>query len=124
MDQGKEAHKQAQMLFDSGMKEDALRVLGYGDALIEEGVRQNVKQFKRILVPRIEAAAAKGAKLDYTSLMAKIRILEGLGNPPPAGVKSVSLEEARTILATRFGATLDTVVEECAQAIKDVNEVL
>ena len=124
MQQGMKAHETAEQLLKYGYKEEALHVLGYGEALIEEGVRQNVKQFNRILVPRIEAAAAKGAKLDYTGLMAKIRILEGLGNPPPAGVKSVSLEEARTILATRFGATLDTVVEECAQAIKDVNEVL
>ena len=124
MQQGMKAHETAEQLLKYGYKEEALHVLGYGEALIEEGVRQNVKQFNRILMPRIEAAAAKGAKLDYTSLMAKIRILEGLGNPPPAGVKSVSLEEARTILATRFGATLDTVVEECAQAIKDVNKVL
>ena len=124
MDQGKEAHKQAQMLFDSGMKEDALRVLGYGDALIEEGVRQNVKQFKRILVPRIEAAAAKGAKLDYTKLMAKIRVLDSIASPPPKGAIPISLEEARLVLENQFGTTLEAVVEECGQAVLDVNKVL
>ena len=99
MNQGEEARKQAQMLFESGMKEDALRVLGYGDALIEEGVRQNVKQFKRILVPRIEAAAAKGAI-------------------------PISLEEARLVLKNQFDTTLEAVVEECGQAVLDVNKVL
>ena len=99
-------------------------MLGYGEALIEEGVRQNVKQFNRILVPRIEAAVAKGAKLDYKSLMAKVRILEGLGNPPPKGVPSVSLEEARAILESRFGTSIEKVVEECADAVKDVNAAL
>ena len=124
MDQGKEAHKQAQMLFESGMKEDALRVLGYGDALIEEGVRQNVKQFKRILVPRIEAAAAKGAKLDYTKLMAKIRVLDSIASPPPKGAIPISLEEARLVLKNQFDTTLEAVVEECGQAVLDVNKVL
>ncbi|MBQ9660586.1 MAG: hypothetical protein IJV37_04890 [Bacteroidales bacterium] len=124
MDQGKEAHKQAHMLFESGMKEDALRVLGYGDALIEEGVRQNVKQFKRILVPRIEAAAAKGAKLDYTKLMAKIRVLDSIASPPPKGAIPISLEEARLVLKNQFGTTLEAVVEECGQAVLDVNKVL
>ena len=124
MNQGKEAQKQAQMLFESGMKEDALRVLGYGDALIEEGVRQNVKQFKRILVPRIEAAVAKGAKLDYTQLMAKIRVLESIASPPPKGVIPISLEEARIVLKNQFGTSLEAVVEECGQAVLDVNAVL
>ena len=124
MNQGKEAHKQAQMLFESGMKEDALRVLGYGDALIEEGVRQNVKQFKRILVPRIEAAAAKGAKLDYTQLTAKIRVLESIASPPPKGAIPISLEEARLVLKNQFNTTLEAVVEECGQAVLDVNAVL
>ena len=111
------------MLFESGMKEDALRVLGYGDALIEEGVRQNVKQFKRILVPRIEAAAAKGAKLDYTKLMAKIRVLDSIASPPPKGAIPISLEEARLVLNNQFGTTLEAVVEECGQAVLDVNKV-
>ena len=92
--------------------------------MIEEGLRQNVKQFNRILTPRIEAALAKGAKLDYTSLMAKVRILEGLGNPPPQGVISHTLEEARAILETKFGTTIEAVVEECAHAVNDVNKYL
>ena len=66
----------------------------------------------------------KGAKLDYTKLMAKIRILEGLGNPPPKGVPSVTLEQARSILENKFGTTIENVVEECAQAVIDVNNSL
>lgn len=121
---GAKAHETAEQLLKHGYTDEALHVLGYGEALIEEGVRQNVKQFNRILVPRIEAAVAKGAKLDYKSLMAKVRILEGLGNPPPKGVPSVSLEEARAILESRFGTSIEKVVEECADAVKDVNAAL
>ena len=121
---GQQAHETAEQLLRYGYEEEALHVLGYGEALIEEGVRQNVKQFNRILVPRIEAAAKKGANLDFTQLMAKIRILEGLGNPPPPGVPSVTLEQARAALDSRFGATIESVVEECAAAVKDVNAAL
>ena len=56
--------------------------------------------------------------------MAKIRILEGLGNPPPKGVPSVTLEQARSILENKFGTTIENVVEECAQAVIDVNNSL
>ena len=56
--------------------------------------------------------------------MAKIRVLEGLGNPPPKGVTPVSLEKARTILADQFGTTIEAVVEECGQAVIDVNAAL
>ena len=118
---GAKAHETAEQLLKHGYTDEALHVLGYGEALIEEGVRQNVKQFNRILVPRIEAA---GAKLDYSKLLAKIRILEGLGNPPPKGVPSVTLEQARTILENKFGTTIENVVEECAQAVIDVNASL
>ena len=124
LERGKQAHDTAEQLLRYGYEEEALHVIGYGEALIEEGVRQNVKQFNRILIPRIEAAAKKGASLDYTQLMAKIRILEGLGNPPPPGVPSVTLEQARAALDSRFGATLESVVEECAEAVKDVNALL
>ena len=121
---GMKAHETAEQLLKHGYTDEALHVLGYGEALIEEGLRQNVKQFNRILTPRIEAALAKGAKLDYTSLMAKVRILEGLGNPPPQGVISHTLEEARAILETKFGTTIEAVVEECAHAVNDVNKYL
>ena len=121
---GMKAHETAEQLLKHGYTDEALHVLGYGEALIEEGLRQNVKQFNRILTPRIEAALAKGAKLDFKSLMAKVRILEGLGNPPPKGVPSISLEQARTILEDQFGTTIDKVVEECAHAVNDVNKYL
>ena len=122
--QGNKAHDTAEQLLKYGYEEEALHVLGYGEALIEEGVRQNVKQFNRILVPRIEAAVSSGFKVDYTKLMAKIRVLEGLGNPPPKGVASITLEQARTTLAEKFGTTIEAVVDECGQAVIEVNAAL
>ena len=122
--QGNKAHDTAEQLLKYGYEEEALHVLGYGEALIEEGVRQNVKQFNRILVPRIEAAVNSGFKVDYTKLMAKIRILEGLGNPPPKGVASITLEQARATLAEKFGTTIEAVVDECGQAVIEVNAAL
>lgn len=122
--QGKAAKENALLLKEAGHTELALSTYGYGDALIEEGVRQGVKQFKRILVPRIEAAALKGAKLDYTQLMAKIRVLESIASPPPKGAIPISLEEARLVLKNVFHTTIEDVVKECGEAIKDVNAVL
>ncbi len=122
--QGAEAKAQAERLLEQGFRDEAMHIIGYGDALIEEGMRQNVKQFKRILVPRIEAAAAKGVAKDYTQLMAKMRVLESMGTPPPAGAISITLEEARVTLETQFGTTIEAVIEECGQAVRDVNAVL
>lgn len=122
--QGAEAKAQAERLLEQGFRDEAMHIIGYGDALIEEGMRQNVKQFKRILVPRIEAAAAKGVAKDYTQLMAKMRVLESMGTPPPAGAISITLEEARVTLETQFGTTIEKVIEECGQAVRDVNAVL
>ena len=124
MKQGDEAISQAQELMKAGFKEEAMKVQGYGQALIEEGLRQNVKQFKRILTPRIEAALVKGLSKDYTKLMAKMRVLEGLGVPPPPGVIPITLEEARVVLKVRFGTTLEQLVDECGQAVLDVNAAL
>ncbi len=56
--------------------------------------------------------------------MAKLRILEGLGNPPPKGVTPITLEQARAALESKFGTTIEKVVEECAQAVIDVNNSL
>lgn len=75
-------------------------------------------------MPRIEAAALKGAKLDYTQLMAKIRVLESIASPPPKGAIPISLEEARLVLKNVFHTTIEDVVKECGEAIKDVNAVL
>ena len=122
--QGAEAKAQAERLLEQGFRDEAMHIIGYGDALIEEGMRQNVKQFKRILVPRIEAAAAKGVAKDYTQLMAKMRVLESMGTPPPAGAISITLEEARVTLETQFGTTIEAVIEECGQAVRDVNAAL
>ena len=107
-----------------GLIDEAMHVRGYGEALIEEGIRQNVKQFKRILDPRITALNAKGVGKDYGVLYEKIRILEAVGNPPPKDVIPITLEEARLVLKEQYGTTLEKVVEECAGAIKEVNEYL
>ena len=76
------------------------------------------------LVPRIEAAIAKGSNMDYSKLMTKIRILESVTIPPPKGAIPISLEEARMVLKYQFNTTIEAVVEECGQAILDVNAVL
>ena len=122
--QGKNCQNQAQQLYDMGMIEEAMHVRGYGDALIEEGIRQNVKQFKRILDPRITAINAKGLGKDYSVLYEKIRILESIGNPPPKDILPTTLEEARLVLQDQYGCTIEQVVEECAGVIKEINEYL
>ena len=81
--------------------------------------RQNASLYTGKSILREESA-----KLDYTQLMAKIRVLEGLGNPPPQGVLPLTLEEARLVLQDQFGSTLESVVEECGRAVLDVNAVL
>lgn len=122
--QGASVKEQAEQLMERGFRDEATRIMGYGETLVEEGVRQNVKQFKRILIPRMEAAAANGVGKDYTRLMAKMRVLESMGTPPPAGAISITLEEARVTLETQFGTTIEKVIEECGQAVRDVNAVL
>ena len=124
MDQGDSCRRQAESLYEAGLYEEAMRVQGYGEALVEEGIRQNVKQFKRILDPRIEALAAKGVNKDYSLLYEKIRILESLGNPPPKDALPITLEEARVVLQDQYGTTLEKVVEECASVIEEINPLL
>ena len=119
-----DAEAQGRQLIEGGLTEEGMHVIGYSQSLVEEGVYQNVKQFNRIFVPRMEAAVQNGAKIDYTSLMAKMRILQGLGNPPPAGVQALTLEEARIVLKNSFGTTFEQVVEEGAEAIRQVNALL
>ena len=121
---GKACQNQAEQLYNMGLIDEAMHVRGYGEALIEEGIRQNVKQFKRILDPRITALNAKGVVKDYSVLYEKIRILESIGNPPPKGILPTTLEEARLVLKEQYGCTLEQVVEECADAIKEINEYL
>ena len=122
--QGESCRRQAEQLFDAGLYDEAMRIQGYGEALVEEGIRQNVKQFKRILDPRIEALAVKGVGKDYSLLYEKVRILESLGNPPPKDALPITLEEARVVLQDQYGTTLEQVVEECASIIEEINPLL
>ena len=122
--QGESCRRQAEQLFDAGLYDEAMRIQGYGEALVEEGIRQNVKQFKRILDPRIEALAVKGVGKDYSLLYEKVRILESLGNPPPKDALPITLEEARVVLQDQYGTTLEQVVEECANVIEEINPLL
>ena len=92
--------------------------------MVEEGIRQNVKQFKRILDPRIEVLAAKGVGKDYSLLYEKVRILESLGNPPPKDALPITLEEARIVLKDQYGTSLEKVIEECANVIEEINPLL
>ena len=124
IDQGKDLMKVAERMRDQGLMDQALLVHGSANALIEEGLRQHVKQFKRILTPRIEAAIANGKNIDYSELMSKIRVLECVTIPPPKGAIPISLEEARLVLKYQYNTTLEEVVEECGQAILDINALL
>lgn len=116
--------KVAEHMRAQGLMDQALLVHGSANALIEEGLRQHVKQFKRILTPRIEAAIANGKNIDYSELMSKIRVLECVTIPPPKGAIPISLEEARLVLKYQYNTTLEEVVEECGQAILDINALL
>jgi hypothetical protein len=124
INQGKACKEQADQLFKAGFIEEALHIQGYGDALVEEGIRQNTKQFKRILDPRIQALAVKGHTKDYSLLYDKLNILESLGNPPPKGALPITLEEARVILQDQYGCTVEEVVKECAELIPEINQYL
>lgn len=124
INQGKASNAQAKQLYDAGLVDEALRVQGYGDALIEEGIRQGTKQFKRIIAPRIQAATANGVKIECSNLLEKVRILESLGNPPPKGALPISLEEARLVLKDQYNCTIEEVLEECANLIPQINNYL
>lgn len=116
---------EADQLMKMGLEEEAKHVMGYGEKLIEEGIRQNVKQFKRILDPRIQALAAKGVKgKDYSVLYEKIKVLESIGIPPPKDVLSATLEEVRLTLHYQYNTTVEEVVKECSNVIKEVNALL
>ncbi len=125
LNQGKSCRDQAEQLFNAGMVEEAKHVMGYGEELVKEGVRMNVKEFKRILDPRIQALTVKGtAPRDYSVLYEKIKILEAIGTPPPKDVTPLSLQQARNVLMSKYGSTLEEVVNECTNVIEEVNPYL
>ena len=124
LERGKKIEEEAMQLMEHGLESEAIRVMGSGETLIKEGVRQDVKQFKRILVSRIEAAALKGSPKNYKGLMAKISVLERTIVPPPPGTTQLTLEQARNVLEKQFGTTIERVVEECGEAVITVNEAL
>ena len=125
LNQGKSCRAQAEQLFNAGMVEEAKHVMGYGEELVKEGVRMNVKEFKRILDPRIQALNVKGvAPKDYSVLYEKIKILEAVGTPPPPDVKQLSLQQARNVLMSKYGTTLEEVVNECTNVIEEINPYL
>ena len=99
--------------------------MGYGEELVKEGVRMNVKEFKRILHPRIEALKVKGVSpKNYDALYEKIKILDAVGTPPPADVQQLSLEQARLVLQEQYHTTIEEVVNECTRVIEEVNPYL
>ena len=125
LNQGKSCRAQAEQLFNAGMVEEAKHVMGYGEELVKEGVRMNVKEFKRILDPRIQALNVKGvAPKDYSLLYEKIKVLEAVGTPPPKDVTPLSLQQARNVLQNKYGTTIEEVVNECTNVIEEVNPYL
>lgn len=125
LNQGKACREQAEQLYRMGMIDEARHVMGYGEELVKEGVRMNVKEFKRILDPRIQALYTKdAAPRNYDLLYEKIKILESIGTPPPKDVIEQSLEQARLTLETQYGTTIEAVIEECTEAIREINPYL
>lgn len=125
LNQGKSCRDQAEQLFKAGLEEEAKHVMGYGEELVKEGVRMNVKEFKRILDPRIQALNVKGvAPRNYEVLYEKIKILEAIGTPPPKDVTPLSLQQARNVLLNKYGTTIEEVVNECTNVIEEVNPYL
>ena len=124
LERGRKVEEEAVQLMEHGLESEAVHVMGYGETLIKEGVRQDVKQFKRILVSRIEAASLNGSPNKYKGLMAKISVLERTVTPPPPGTTQLSLEQARIVLEKQFGTTIERVIEECGDAVVAVNETL
>lgn len=124
IEQGESIKAQAKKLYDAGFKEEAMHIFGYGDALVQEGIRQNVKQFQRILLPRYETALMNGKHLQYRQLFEKIRVLQGVGMQAKKETLSLTLEEARLTLQSQYGCTVEDVLRECAEAVKDINAVL
>jgi len=123
--QGESCQQQAEQLVQGGFIEEARHIMGYGEALVKEGIRQNVKQFKRILDPRIQAIIAKGQPNKYKALYEKLKVLEALGDPPPKDLLPLSsVEEARLVLADQFDTTIEAVIEECRDLIPEVNKYL
>ena len=123
--QGKSCRAQAEQLYNAGMIEEAKHVMGYGEELVKEGVRMNVKEFKRILDPRLQALKVKGVSpKNYDVLYEKIRILDAVGTPPPKDVTPLSLEQARQVLQNKYGTTIEEVVNECTNVIQEVNPYL
>lgn len=85
----------------------------------------NVKEFKRILAPRIQALKVRGVSSQkYELLYEKIKVLESVGTPPPKDVMQQSLQQARSTLANQYGTTIEEVVTECTNVIQEVNESL
>ena len=124
INQGKAAINNSEALKAYGLIDEAMSAAGYGQNLIKEGIRQNVKQFKNILLPRMQALKQAGVGKDYSKLLEKINVLERLGVPPPAGKSALSLEEAAEVLSSQYGTTVEQVVEECASIIPEVNQLL
>ena len=125
LNQGKSCRSQAEQLYNAGLIDEAKHVMGYGEELVKEGVRMNVKEFKRILDPRIQALNVKGAApKDYSVLYEKIKVLEAIGTPPPKNVPPLSLEQARQVLQKQYGTTIEEVVNECTNVIQEVNPYL
>lgn len=61
---------------------------------------------------------------DYAVLYEKIKVLESIGIPPPKDVLSATLEEARLTLQIQYNTTIEEVVKECSNVIKEVNALL
>lgn len=123
---GEKIQRRAEQLRAMGYVDEAMSVMGYAEAQIGEGLRQNVKEFRRLLDPRIQVAIKNGADpKKFEVLYQKINILDGVSAAPAKGsLRLNSVEEARLVLNDQYGTTFLGVIEDCADFIKEVNNSL
>ena len=123
LEAGEKIQRRAERLRAMGYVDEAMSVMGYAEAQIGEGLRQNVKEFRRLLDPRIHVAIKNGADpKKFEVLYQKINILDGVSAAPAKGsLRLNSVEEARLVLQDQFGTTFQGVMQDCADLIIEIN---
>lgn len=112
------AHKNAMQLIEQGFAEEAYHIYGYGESLVKEGIRQEVKQFERIIAPRLQALGTAGKTADFTNIAIKNSILKNVQE------NVISLQMGREVLMSNFGQTIEQTIEEIGSFIPVINNML
>ncbi|MDO4497802.1 MAG: hypothetical protein Q4B58_08255, partial [Bacteroidales bacterium] len=116
--QAEKAQANALLLLEHGFEEEAVHIFGYGESLIKEGIRQETKQFERILLPRIKAALAAGKNPNASKLIEMNEILKKAVN------NEINLQQARDALQSAFGLSIPEAIEKIGHSIPSINDLL